>query len=154
MLMLHEYKCGEDDITTLRTSPESHIYWKKRLHKNPSYSRIYADFGADMDIDNSSIGNKKTKIFKQNPVLNGYHILSELEDVLKSGYYKSPLGYKYVDRFVNEVTIIENKMAFYFKNTKKVIIITEKDNENFRNDNSRTLCGKKMNLIKLENIVV
>ena len=77
--MLHKHKCGEDDITTLRTSPESHVYWKEHLHKNPIYSRIYADFGADIDIDKPSIGNKETRIFKQNPVINGYHILSEME---------------------------------------------------------------------------
>ena len=34
-------------------------------------------------------------------------------------------------------------MAFYFKNTKKVIILTEKHEEDFRNDNNRTLCEKK-----------
>ena len=39
---------------------------------------------------------KTTNIYKQNPVLNGYRIISEL-DVLKSGYHKSPLGYHNVD---------------------------------------------------------
>ena len=29
MLMKHNQKCGEDNITTIRTSNESHIYWKK-----------------------------------------------------------------------------------------------------------------------------
>ena len=28
MLKLHKQKCGDDNITTLRTSNESHIYWK------------------------------------------------------------------------------------------------------------------------------
>ena len=56
--------------------------------------------------------------------MNGYHIVSELEDVLKSDYYKSPLGYDNVDWFVDEVIKLENKMAFYFKNTKKDIIMT------------------------------
>ena len=58
------------------------------------------------------MGNKTTNIYKQNPVLNGYHLESELEDVLKSGYHKSSLGYNNVVWFVNEVTRIENKMAF------------------------------------------
>ena len=80
---------------------------------------IYADFEADNEKDNSGIGNKSTNVYKQNPVLKGYHIESELDDVLKSGYHQSPLGYNNVDWFVNEVIKLEDKMAFYFKNRKK-----------------------------------
>ena len=66
--------------------------------------RIYADFQADNEIDKSNISKKKTtNIYKQNQVLNGYHLVSELSDVLKSGYYESPSGYKNVDWFVDEV---------------------------------------------------
>ena len=85
MLMSHKPKCENNDITTIRTSPESHIYWKEHFHKNPIYFRLYADFEADNEIDNSSIGNKTTNIYKQSPIVKGYCILSELEDVLKSG---------------------------------------------------------------------
>ena len=77
--------------------------------------RLYADFEADIEIDNSNIGNKTTNIYKQHPVLNGYHIESELNDILNSGYHKSLLGYDNVDWFVNEVIKIENQMAFFFK---------------------------------------
>ena len=84
MLMKHKQKCGDDNITTIKTSNESHIYWKKPFHKNPFYFRIYADFKADNEKHNSSIGNKTTNIYKQNPVLDGYHIEPELENVLKS----------------------------------------------------------------------
>ena len=63
MLMLHRPKGGNIDITTIRTSSESHFYWKKRFHKNPFYFRKYADFEADNEIDNSSIGNKTTNIY-------------------------------------------------------------------------------------------
>ena len=49
-----------------------------------------------------------------------------MEDVFKSGCYKSPLGYKNVDWFVDEVIEKENKMSFYFKNTNKDITITKK----------------------------
>ena len=129
MLMKHEEKCGDDNITTIKTSNESHRFWKKHFHKNPLYFRIYADFEPDNEKDNSIIGNKKTNVYKQNPVLNGYHIVSELEDVLKSGYHKSPLGYNNVYWFVNEVIKLENKMAFYFKNTNKNIIMTEENDE-------------------------
>ena len=103
MLMKHKPKCEKNDITTIKTSNESHLHWKKRFHENPLYFRIYADFEADNEKHNSVIGNKTTNIYKQNPVLNGYHILSELEDVLKSDFYKSPLGYNNVDWFVDEV---------------------------------------------------
>ena len=97
---------------------------KKHFHKNPLYFGTYADFEADNEIDNSSIGNKTTNIFKQNPILNGYNIVSELEDVSKSRYNESPLSYDNVDRFVDEVKNLGNKMVFYFKNTKKEIIMT------------------------------
>ena len=58
-------------------------------------------------------------------------LVSELNDVLKSGYYHSPLGYENVDWFVNEIIKLENKMNFYFKNTKKDIIMTKEDEEAF-----------------------
>ena len=59
---------------------------------NPSYFRIYADFEADNQKDISDIANKTTNVYKQNPILNGYLFESELEDVLQSSYYKSPIG--------------------------------------------------------------
>ena len=149
MLMKHNQKCGDDNITTIKTSNESHLYWKKHFHKNPLYFRIYADFEADNEKDNSIIGNKTTNIYKQNPVLNGYHIVSELEDVLKSDYYKSPLGYDNVDWFVDEVIKLENKMAFYFKNTKKDIIMTEEDKEDYRNNNICRFCEKNIDSDKV-----
>ena len=144
MLMKHKEKCGDDNITVIKTSIESHLQWKKHFHKNPLYFRIYADFEADNEKDDSIIGNKTTNVYKQNPVLNGYHIVSELEDVLKSNYYKSPLGYDNVDWFVDEVIKLENKMAFYFKNTKKDIIMTEEDEEDYKNDNICRFCEKEI----------
>ena len=86
MLIKHKPKCEKNDITTIKTSNESHLLWKKHLHKNPLYFRIYAVFEANNEKDNSITGNKTTNIYKQNPVLNGYYILSELEDVVKSDY--------------------------------------------------------------------
>ena len=144
MLMKHKEKCKDGNITVIKTSNESHLHWKKHFHKNPLYFRIYADFEADNEEDNTCIGNKTTNIFKQNPVLNGYYIISELEDVLKSDYYQSPLGYDNVDWFVDEVIILENKMAFYFKNTKKDIIMTEENEEDFRNNNICRFCEKEI----------
>ena len=111
MFLKHKPKCESNDNTTIRTSSESHLHWKKQFHKNPFYFRIYPDFESDNEIDNSSIGNKTTIIYKQNPILIGYHIESELNDNLKSGYYESPLGYNNVDWFVDETIKLENKMA-------------------------------------------
>ena len=76
--MLHKPKCENSDIITLRTSAESHLHWKNHFRKNTLCFRIYADFQADSEKHISSIGNKTTNIYKQNPVLNGYHIESEL----------------------------------------------------------------------------
>ena len=56
--------------------------------------------------------------------------MSELEDVLRRGYYKSHLGYNIVDWFVDEVKKLKTKIAFYFKNTNKDINMTEEDEEN------------------------
>ena len=143
MLGKHKENCGDDNITVIKTSKESHLQWKKHFHKNPLNFRIYADFEADNEKDITCIGNKTTNIYKQNPVLNGYHIVSELEDILKSDYYQSPLGYNNVDWFVDEVIKLENKMAFYFKNTRKDIIMTDDDEEEFRNDIVCRFCEKE-----------
>ena len=67
-----------------------------------------------------------------------------MEDVLKSGYYISPLGYNNNDWLVDEVIKLENKMAFYFKNTKKVFIMTEQDEEDYRNNNICRFCEKEI----------
>ena len=91
------------------------FYWKKHFHKNPLYFRIIADIEADNEKDGSKKVNKTTNICKQKPVLIGYYIISELEDVSKSGYYESPLGYNNADWFVKEVIKLESKMAFYLE---------------------------------------
>ena len=62
-------------------------------------------------------------------MLNGYRIVSEMEKVLKSGYYKSLLCYNNVEWFVDEVIKLENKMAFYFKRTNNDVNMTEKNEE-------------------------
>ena len=153
MFLIHKPKCENNDITTIRTSPESHLHWKNHLNKNPLYFRIYANFGADNEIDNSSIGDKITNIYKQNQVINGYHIESELNNILKSGFSRSSLGYNNVDWFVNEVIKLESKMAFYFKNTNKDIIMTDEKRKTLKIITFVDFVKKKYYLIKLENIV-
>ena len=72
MLKIHKPKSENKDITTVRTSSESHLHWKKHFPENPFYFRIYADFEADIEKYNSGVGKKTTNIYKQNPVLIGY----------------------------------------------------------------------------------
>ena len=136
----HKEKCEDENICTIRTPCESHLYWKKLFHKNSLYFRIIADFGADNEIDGSNIGNKTKNIYKQNPILNGYYIISELENVLERGYYESPLGFNHVDWFVKDNRKLEKKRAFYFKNAKKDIIMTEEDEEDYKNNNNCRFC--------------
>ena len=119
-LINHKEKCGDDNICTIRASNESHLYWKKHFHKKPLYFRLYADFECDNEKDNSKIGNKTTNIYKQKPVLNGYYIISEIEDVLESGYYESPLGYDNVDWFVKEVKKLKIKWLSTLKILRKI----------------------------------
>ena len=66
-----------------------------------------------------------------------------MEDVLKSGYYKSSLGYNNVDWFRNENIKLEIKKPFYFRNTKKDVVMTEETEENFDNTNFCRFCGNK-----------
>ena len=72
--MLHKPKCENNDITTIRTSLDSDLHWKKHFHKTPFNFWIYADFEADNEKDNCIVGIKTTNIYKQNPVLSGYGI--------------------------------------------------------------------------------
>ena len=116
----HKEKCGDDNICTIRTSNESHLYWKKHFHKNSLYFRVIADFESNNEKDGSKIGNKTTNIYKQKPILNGYYIISELEDVLKSEYYESPLGYDNVDWLVKEIIKLEKKWLSILKTLKKI----------------------------------
>ena len=149
MLRLDKEKCGNNDITTIETLPESHLHWKERISKNPLYFWIYADFEADNEKDNSSIGNKTTSIYKQSPVPNGYRIISELEDASTSWYHKPPLGYIIINWFVNEVKKIEIKMAFYFKFTNEDNFMTEKDEEYYRKSNICRFCEEDLSSEKV-----
>ena len=121
VMIQHKQQCVEHDIASIRLCNESRLLernwknWKKVFHKNPLSFRIYAAFEADNEFDNTYICNKTTNNYKQSPVLNGYYIKSELDDVLKSGYYESPIGYNNLYWFVNEVIKVKNQMAVYSK---------------------------------------
>ena len=64
------------------------------------------------------IADKTTIFYKRNPIINGYYVISDLENVLGSAYYESPLRYNNAYWYVDEVIKLENKMVFYFENTK------------------------------------
>ena len=145
MLIKHKEKCeNNQELTTIRTSPDFHLHWKKHFHKNPLYFWICSEFEADNEKDISNVGTKTTNIYKQNPVLKGYRIISELNDFLESGHHKSPLGYANVDWFVNEVKKLENKMTFYFNNSSKDINMTGEDEEDYRNNSICRFCEKEV----------
>ena len=81
----HKQQCEQQEKTIIRNSIEPLINWRKHFQKNPLYHQVFADFGTNNDIDNSSLGNKTTDVQKQSPVCNGYYIVSEFNDVLQSG---------------------------------------------------------------------
>ena len=107
---------------------------EKIFHRNPLKFRIHADFEADNEIINFSIGDRTTNIYEQNAFLNEDYIESELDDILQKGFYKSHIRYNNMGWFVNEVIKLENKMVFFFKDTKKDIIMTENEEEDYRNN--------------------
>ena len=67
-----------------------------------------------------------------------------MDDILQSGYYQSLLGYDNVDWFVNDVITLENKMNFYFKKTKKDIIMTEEEEKDFKQNDVCRFCEKNI----------
>ena len=82
MLKIHTPKCETDNITTIGTSRDFHLPWKNHFHKNSTHLRIIADFEIDNEIEDSkAVCNNTTIVFKQNLMMNGYNIVSELEDV-------------------------------------------------------------------------
>ena len=51
------------------------------------YFKIYADFVAEYENDNSKIGLEKIFIYKQNPIWCGYYKNADWNDTLQSSYY-------------------------------------------------------------------
>ena len=67
-----------------------------------------------------------------------------MDDVLQSGYHISPSGFDNVDWFFDEIIKLEKKMTFFFKNINKDIIMTEEDEEDYRNHNVCRFCKKEI----------
>ena len=102
VLMNHKQRCQQQEITSIRTSNESYVQWKKQFLKNPLEIRIYAEFEAEIEIDKSNIGDKTTICYRQNPVFKGFSRVSQLIDVLRSVYCKYLIGYDNIHCFVDE----------------------------------------------------
>ena len=67
-----------------------------------------------------------------------------MNDILQSGFYHSPLDYNNVDWFVSEIIELENKMNFYFKNIKNDIIMTQENEEHFRDKSICWFCEQEI----------
>ena len=74
----------------------------------------------------------------------GDNIASELHDFLRSGYYESPLRYNNEDWFVEHNIRLERKLAFYLQNTSKDFIMTQEEEEEYRNNNICRFCLKNI----------
>ena len=48
--MLQKQKCGDDNITTIKTSNESHIFWKKQIRKKFIKTRYTLEYTQIMKL--------------------------------------------------------------------------------------------------------
>ena len=79
--------CEQQGILTIKRSNEPYLNCKRHFHKFSSHVKVFEDFEADIKIDISCTINKTTNIFEQNPQCNGYHVLSELNNIFKKGLF-------------------------------------------------------------------
>ena len=75
-----------------------------------------------------------------------------MNDVLKSGYFESNLDYDNVDWFVDEVIELEKKMAFCFENTNKLNVMTQEDEEHYRDNNVCRFCEENIESDKVRDL--
>ena len=61
-----------------------------------------------------------------------------------NGDYTSILDYDNVDWFSIENIKVGNKMDFYLQKSRKDILMTEKDEEEHKNNSICRICGKKV----------
>ena len=73
----HQQNIEQQQITSIKTSIESPIYWKTYCHNLKLCFLIYANFESDNEIDNSNTGDETTSFYKQTPARNGYYIVSD-----------------------------------------------------------------------------
>ena len=72
-------------------------------------------------------------MFEQVPGCNGKYLNSELKDILQSCCDSSRSGYNNVDWFVDEVIKLKNKTFVFHEKTKKDNIMTDENEEDFKN---------------------
>ena len=77
-----------------------------------------------------------------------------MENVLLCGYYRSVLDNDIVDWFPIENIKLESIMDFHLENTRKVFLMTEKDEEDHKNTSIFRFCGKEFLIDKIEIIVI
>ena len=65
VLSEHNERCYQQERTSIETSIESHLYWKKHFHKILFNFGIYAGFEADKKANKSSIGDKRTNSYSK-----------------------------------------------------------------------------------------
>ena len=63
MSRVQKRKCENLDVTTIKTSSEPHLHWKKKFDINPLIFRMNAVFEADKEKDDFCISNKTTTFF-------------------------------------------------------------------------------------------
>ena len=83
-LIKRKQKCEQQEITSIKTSTASELYWTKYHNELKKLFRSFVNFEADNEIDTSNVGDETSKIYEQNTVCNVYCRASELNDVLQS----------------------------------------------------------------------
>ena len=58
VLLKHKQRYNQQEITSIKASKESRLYWKNPTQKNPLFFRRHADFTAGNEVDNSSTVKK------------------------------------------------------------------------------------------------
>ena len=71
-LIKHKQKCEQRELTSIKVSNESHIFWIKYFHNDALYFSTYVDVKADNESIISNMGSKTSEFSKQDVLCNGY----------------------------------------------------------------------------------
>ncbi len=138
----HKTLCNNQKITRINFPEKDRFHFHKNYFKVPFHFRIYADFECyNQPVEEEETGKTKT-IFKQLPIAVGYYIMSDLPDVLETGYH-SYFGEDCVEWFVTQISQIEERMKKFFDETDEALQMTSDDKEHFNNNNICWLCEKE-----------
>ncbi len=156
----HKELCNKQEITRMVFPKEDSFKFNKYHYKIDLPFRIYADIESmqvpirnresealqipieDRESENQeSPLEKTTNIYKQIPINIGYYILSDIPDVLESGYH-SYFGEDCVNWFVEKIKKIEKKVGIFFNTTNKPLEMNDDNINDFENNNTCWLCEK------------